>query len=97
MTDAADQKGATPRKWRVPRGYAADQLIERELERAERRFGKVKSWELTPDGRVIVLPENDNGGSDSAGAGETDELAKMRARRDARQHQGAGVAHKAPR
>lgn len=66
------------------RFYAPNDLVERELERAKKEFGGVKSWELTPDGRVIVLPITDSPASDAGGTGHEDELAAMRAKRDAR-------------
>lgn len=74
--------------------YASDRLIDREIQRAIDKFGGVESWELTPDGRVVVLPKSNNGASDAAGNGQRDELAEMRARRDARQSHGAGVPDK---
>lgn len=92
MPDSQNDNERGARRWRVPRGYAADQLIDREIERAKRAFGGVKSWELTPDGRVIVLPMEAEGASDASG--QRDELAEMRARRDARQRNGAGVPNK---
>lgn len=81
----------------MARRRLTDKEIDRELDRAKEKFGGVKSWELTPDGGLIVLPITDIGAPDAGGSGQDDELAKMRARRDARQHQGAGVSDKASR
>jgi hypothetical protein len=65
------------------RHYPSDQVVDREIKRAMDLFGGVKSWELTPDGRVIVLPE-----APAQQESADDELAAARKRRDANRHQG---------
>lgn len=72
------------------RHYPSDELIAREIKRAITLFGGVKSWELTPDGRVIVLPDvsiRAEAGAPLADGGN--EMAEARKRRDANRLKGA--------
>jgi hypothetical protein len=72
------------------RRFASDEVVQREIQRAIDVFGSVKSWELTPDGGVKVLPgdgarmEVGHVPGTSAAADGVDELAAARAKRDAR-------------
>lgn len=85
MADGAIPPSGPPRSPGRSPGYryAPGEIVDRELARARQAGLNVQGYELRPGGAVVILT-GEPGLTGADGLAHTDELAAMRARRDAR-------------